>query len=211
MKRNSLFWVGVVLGLVGAWIIVKAAPPPEPKKYTIQEGYCEITYPSNWHTEVRKEVAEVSQPGGLPVIKPFIPEEPRTKDSVLSIMVDLQNPGKTTRIRLVFIESLEPVDLLSIAETQSKMNSKQPNYNLIELKETTINSQSAIRRIESYRVDTPQGPKIYSLAATYFSTEHGFCSILLVDAPWSEMEEQMKVYEEIVKSFQATNQSANTN
>ena len=202
MKRNSIFVTGIILGLIGAWVVVSSIRPPTPEKHATQEGYCEITYPSDWHSELRRSVIEPSKSGEPPVMKSFNPGDPRAEGSVLNITIDIQDPGRTTLIRLVFVESSETLDLMNLSKIQAEINSNQPDYKLIGLEELSINSQHAVRRIESYRVDTSQGPKNYSLVATYFQATNGMCSILLVDAPWSEMDQQMKVYEEIVSSFQ---------
>ena len=201
MKHSFLFWIGLVLGIVGISLVVTGTPSASSKKATIKEGFCEIDYPADWQDEASLQVTEPSPSGGPPVIRTYNLGDPRTNDSFLTFIVDLRDPGNTTWIRIVFIESSEPVDLLASSKIMARVNSNRPDYKLISLEEKSINSLYAVERIKSYRVDSDRGPGLYTLVSTYFKADHGFCSVLLVDAPWSEMQEKMLVYENIRNTF----------
>lgn len=192
MRINKVIWLGIFFVAIGLILLIQANIPIRILTYYLPEGNCSFEYPSNWSVKTTREILEF--PAGS-----FSQNE--AKD-VRVITVDFFDPETTISIRFVFIPFGESFDLLNVATDMGSLNEKMwPEYRLWELGEVNINGVSAVRRIESYRIDDNKGSSIRPLVVTYFQGSRGLYSFQLVDPLWPELEQDMIVYENLLETF----------
>lgn len=192
MRINKAIWLGIFFVTLGLILLIQANIPIRILTYYLPEGNCSFEYPSNWSVKTTREVMK------------FPPRAfgQRETNDVHVITVDFYDPENTVNTRFVFIPFDEPFDLLNLATSQGYLNEQvQPEYHLWELKELNIEGVSAVRRIESYRIDDDKGSSIRPLVVTYFQGSRGLYSFQLVDPLWPELEQEMKIYEQLLDTF----------
>lgn len=192
MKINKVIGAGILFIIIGVVLLALANIPIRMLTYHLPEGNCSFKHPSNWSVKTTKETLEF--PAGF-----FDQSEAK---NVRVITVDLFDPETTISIRFVFMPLSEPFDLFGYATGMGTLNEKVwPEYRLWELGEVNINGVSAVRRIESYRIDDNKGSSIRPLVVTYFQGSRGLYSFQLVDPLWPELEQEMIVYENLMETF----------
>jgi hypothetical protein len=192
LKKSLITKLGVVFCLVGIGLFITTISGDEYKTEVIEKVGIKFSYPNNWKKEIKEEKIAFSATSMNPEVVHEI------------FIVDLVDRGNTIKIRIVCVESDEHVNVNVAAGILATVNEETlEEYTLVALKEDIeVNGRSASQRIETYKINTDNGPLLVGLVATYISRQNGLCSVLLIESPVRKLYEHIIIYEFVLNSLE---------
>jgi len=133
MKTRATVILGVCFCIVGLALIITAHTGSTWQKATVEDLNFEFIYPSGWTKTQKWETLSY----------PATDEQPAS--SIDHFVIDLLDRGNTIHIRINFFRTDAPTSGQQVAEAISKVNARNKDYRLLELKDVIVGGQAAVR------------------------------------------------------------------